>query len=402
MKNEKIINAWNKLNPSSAATDRIFEKIAEKQMSKHPVKRPLFRSPLFYATAATLLCVVTFGYIFLNPKVNTDNPTGISPSVAINSINTPSGYDFGMESNIDYPSVNGDSLLNLPGSNSFMLLGYILAEQEDGSIGLREVDIIDQPDVWGGYYNGESGLFYISVGLRGEGENIENVQFSVDEGFFATQSIGELEQREGLLKLYVGSENRLVMVGEDFDNVGSSTILDTGDITDILLIFWGIWIEESRFHDVMSTINKIDIHAKATFTDGMTAERSVTIDLSGMGVFTISPSDSELEKMQREFNERREYFTSIPLDELELIPESVSRLTAANAHLGYDELYFVYDIGYGEQAVLVQEEFIEFDEHDMFRQSFGSSPNGNYIVVLSHDAEGEIIGMLYNAPPFIQ
>ena len=49
-------------------------------------------------------------------------------------------------------------------ANMFVVKAYALEEQADGTIGLKETDLLHQSDVWGGYYVGE--YLDINGGLR--------------------------------------------------------------------------------------------------------------------------------------------------------------------------------------------------------------------------------------------
>ena len=52
---------------------------------------------------------------------------------------------------------------------------------------LKEIDLLDQPEYWGGYFDGEN--YFINMGFRYEGKNIKSVTFTTQEGFFATQQV---------------------------------------------------------------------------------------------------------------------------------------------------------------------------------------------------------------------
>ena len=401
MKNEKIIKAWNMLDPSDTTKNRIFDRIEEKRKVKHQIKRPVFRTAALLTATAAVICVAVLGVRFLTRQGQGDPDATVAQSQQPQPQQQPQQQQQPPQSQLppqqQQPSVS--STLQTPGSAyTFSLVAYTVHALPDGSFGLREVDLLDQPDVWGSYFDGENGLYYVSVGLRAEGENIRSVEFSVAEGFFAKQYIGDLKNKEGVMRSYVGSDSRLVMVGDEFDIVGNVLVLENNEMVDDLLLFWGMEIDESDFYNSgVPHPDKIDVNAIATFNNGATAERTVTIDLSGPGVGGVRPSDAEIERMYQEHLARYEYFMNIPLEEMELIPESVSRLTLNPV---YDAYYFVYDAGYGEQAILVQEEHTEFDEHGMCRKSFGGGPIGDHMVVLMRDAEGEIIGMLYKVAPF--
>ena len=155
--------------------------------------------------------------------------------------------------------VLGVSFLNMPNpANAFAVKAYALGEREDGTIQLIETDLINQPDVWGGHFDGDN--FYVSVGLRYEGQNIEHVDFITEEGFFAKQYIDELTIGDTVSKMYVGADSRLVMYGTEFDIVGNRITLDDETMTDDLLLFWG-----TPATDISEIPENIEIHSIATF-----------------------------------------------------------------------------------------------------------------------------------------
>ena len=87
--------------------------------------------------------------------------------------------------------VLGVSFLNMPNpANAFAVKAYALGAREDGTIQLIETDLINQPDVWGGHFDGDN--FYVSVGLRYEGQNIEHVDFIQKKGFLPNNTLMNL------------------------------------------------------------------------------------------------------------------------------------------------------------------------------------------------------------------
>jgi len=106
---------------------------------------------------------------------------------------------------------------------------YALEQQKEGGLGLREVDLLNQPDVWGGHFDGDN--FYVGVGVRYEGENIKSVDFTTAKGFFAKQYINKLSDGEGISEMYVGADNRLVMYADVVDT--SKTTLVIHQITSV-------------------------------------------------------------------------------------------------------------------------------------------------------------------------
>ena len=371
MKNKKIIDAWNKIEPDSAADTRILNAILDHNHSMG-FRRPRLHPAATLAASVLVICLCVAGYIFLMQQGTSDaNIETAPPQPAVNSSTLPQD------------------------KNRFVLLTYTPEIQEDDTVMLREVDLVDQPDIWGGYYDGETELFYVNIGLGCKGENIINVEFSVNKGFFARQHIGDLKFDKDSPRLYVGAENRLVMVGTDFDIIGDTVILGKDEVTNDTFLFWGTEIEESEFYEILHATGKIDIYAKAMFSDSTTAERTISIDLSSGGAYTVSPSAAKLETDSLETEQRMElseYYRSLPLEELELIPESVRPLTYDT---DYNALYFDYEIDGLIGSTLFQDEYAVFDNDGVTR---GAILGGEYLVVIKRGIDGEFTGMLYKLP----
>ena len=281
------------------------------------------------------------------------------------------------------------SLLGMPGpANTFAVKAYALEEQADGTIGLKETDLLHQPDVWGGYYDGE--YLYISVGLRYEGENIESVTFTTEEGFFAKQSISALSTGENVGRMYVGADNTLVLVGTEFEIVGSQVTLSGETMTDDLLLFWGME-SETGAHP-----NKLEMTAVATFRDGRTQEVPISVDLSsgaGLALFRKSPlSEEEQQEAQQQGAETYAYYQSLPLEDCELIEDSVEAVTD------------VYEVPLGSvvTSIITLNENMEFDEDGIWRGGPATSSDQVYIPVIRRNADGTYTGMVYRVPEELQ
>jgi len=327
MKNDKMIALWNKLNPNEKEKNRILNQIREKQKKRRPVFLPKMVSAL-----AAMICLAVLGGLFAAPN----------------------------------------------DTNIFCVKAYALESQEDGSIELREVDLLDQPDVWGGHFDGEN--FYVSVGLKYEGENIRSVDFTTAEGFFAKQYINHLSDGEGVSKMYVGEDNQLVMYGNDFDIVGDKITLDNETMTDDLLLFWGT--EATNMSEVPP---KIEITATATFNNGKTQELTITVDLSGVGVFDGAVL-SEKETQQNE--KQSEYYDNLSISQCELVPDSVKNVTDVYEYSTETSTSW-FDVYEG----------MEFDKDGFFRCGWEEEPDGTvYISVMKRDTSGGLTGMLYLVP----
>ncbi len=265
-------------------------------------------------------------------------------------------------------------------TNTFFVSAYALEPASDGTVELKEADLMEQSDVWGGHFDGEN--FYVNVGFRYDGHNIRSVEFATETGFFAKQYIGNLVDGGSISKLYVGADNKLVMYGTDFEIVGELVTLNEETMTDDLLLFWGTQATE------MSEVPKhIDIIATATFYDGRTQEVSIPIDLSGVGVTSSICNEEEIQRHM----ERIDYYKNLPLEKCELLEESVETVTD------------VYEVALGISTswITIRDE-MEFDEDGIWRggtrSDFTETGLEIYIPVIKRDVSGVYTGMLYRVP----
>lgn len=269
--------------------------------------------------------------------------------------------------------------------NAFVVKAYVMEQSEDGSLALRETDLLDAQDYWGGHYDGETGNYFINVALKYEGENIERVTFRTEDGFFARQRLSDYETLDGVQRVYVGPDNRLAVVGTDFDVVGGELTLDAFDDPDDLLLFWGGHADSLR--DIP---HQAEFTATALFRDGTTQQVPITLDLSGK-VSTMSFSPSEAERREKERQD--EYFRTLPLDRCELVEDSVMPVTDV-----YD--YRIDDSGFGHVTLKYFDIFdSEFDKDGVFRIGLYG---WTHIAVLRRDAEGNLTGMVYRIPEELQ
>ncbi len=278
-------------------------------------------------------------------------------------------------------AVLATSIAGMPNpANAFFVSAYALELAGDGTIKLKETDLIEKSDVWGGHFDGEN--FYVNVGLRYAGSNIRRVDFTTETGFFAKQHIGSLDVGKNVSKLYVGADNKLVVYGTEFEIVGGTVTLSEETMTDDLLLFWG-----TQATDMDEVPKHIDITATAAFYDGRTQEVSVPIDLSGMGItsFTLSEEDIQRDK------EERDYYENLPLEKCELLEESVETVTD------------VYEVKLGTSTdwITINDE-MEFNEDGIWRGGtrgdFSAAVYEVYIPVIKRDANGVYTGMLYRVP----
>lgn len=139
--------------------------------------------------------------------------------------------------------------------------------------------------------------------------------------------------------------------------------------------------------------DEIIVHAKATFTNRKTAEKDTVIKLSGTGAYTYNPSEEEKLQMQKDGEAHRLLLQSIPLEQCEVLPDSVQALTYGNTyeyHMG-DPLATSYKP--------ITEEFMDaapFDENGIFRIGSRLPEDGSdgYIAVIKRDSDDTFTGMV--------
>lgn len=264
--------------------------------------------------------------------------------------------------------------------NVFVVKAYALELASDGAVELKEMDLMEQSDIWGGHFDSEN--FYVNVGLRYDGSNIESVDFITEKGFFAKQYTGSLSVEDNVSKLYVGPEHKLAVYGTEFEIVGSMIMLNEETMTDDLLLFWGT--QATGIGDIPK---HIDIKAIATFRDGQTQELTIPIDLSGMGVASFTGSEEDHQRWEDEWT----YYMNLPLEKCELLEETVEVVT---------DVYKV-DVGTGTDWITI-DDAMEFDEDGIWR----GGTRGNvtdvgyevYIPIIKSDANGVYTGMIYRVP----
>ncbi len=266
-------------------------------------------------------------------------------------------------------------------ADAFTVKAYALECGEDGGVRLAETDLLERQEILGGRFDGEN--FYLNIGLRAEGQNIDHVAFTAKEGFFATQRVGDLTSGKNVSKLYVGPENRLAVYGREFKAAGSEITLDGGTEAEDLLLFWGI-----RVPDAGSLPQQAEIKAVVTFRDGKTEETSVTIPLRGQVMVYTETIDEEALRLARE---EFDYYQSLPLEDCELLEDTMETVTE------------VYEcaVGYG---VTYHRDFdkMPFDGDGLFRAGVSHDGDIIYLTVIRRNGDGTYTGMVYRVPPALE
>jgi len=280
MKNEKIANAFNTIHPGDEVKNRVYNRVMQKQQKKHPA----FKTAASLATAAAVICLMVFGSMFLSPQ----------------------------------------------GDNIFAIKAYAMEQQADGSIELRELDLINENPYWSSHNDGS--VFYVNANLKCEGENIKSVDFFTDCGFFAKQYLkienGKIITEDGVTASYCKApgdvDYTLVRYGNDFEVIGSSFTLGNDAMNDDFLLFIGVEVSDWRDNP-----SQITVRAVATFNNGKTQEQMIVLDLTtglgGSGTVVMPPN--ELERIRTEAIRFEELIHSMPLEQCEVVSGSEIILT---------------------------------------------------------------------------
>ncbi|MCL2353237.1 MAG: hypothetical protein FWC69_01250 [Defluviitaleaceae bacterium] len=298
---------------------------------------------------------------------------------------------------------------NGSGNNVFSFRVYGAEMQPDGTLIWREIDIT-QLHGWGGYYDGE--VLYISLGLwfEFEGQNIDTVEFSLEDGFFATQYIGNWGQTPGVPRAHVGippcfTTSRLVQYGHEFDKVGN-TITFGNTMPDDILLFWAsydIGMNEWMFGDMV-----LEIGVKATFDNGEVQQQQLVLNFQdnpgGGTMWTpegVLPEPEGFLRLDPLTAEQHEYLMSTPLESFMLIEDSIQTFAGdREVFIFYvDEDYYPLNIGvpifpeyWSRERVL---ENMPWFEDGVWRTLLGSYQGVVYIAVIEMNEDSTFTGRVY-------
>ena len=218
MKNEKIVQAWDRLNPCENSADNIRKKIEKRIYVRMRTNRLIVKG-------VVLSCVARW--------------LGQRPLLHCRTFHV-----------------------------------YALEQTESNELIIKEIGINEQTTVWGGYYDGEN--YYLNLGFRCGGENIEYVRLSTTASFFAKQTLSEDGSVFSRPALFLGSENRLALQGTEFDVLDDSVVLKREELLmDDYLIFLGI----SDFRAFQCT-EKIEVTADVFYQDGTSRTYPISFDFS--------------------------------------------------------------------------------------------------------------------------
>ena len=371
---------WSAERVKELTMSRITTKSGTYEMAQKQRKRPIFKMAVSFASIAAVICLMVLGGTLLFPQ------TG----------------------------------------NAFELKAYALEQQADGSIERREVDLVNESYGWS--FNDDGENVYINIWLKCDGENIESVDFYVDEGFFAKQYI--IRENGQIVTDGVpmaGSGSTILRYGNDYVNAGSHFTLNTDEMTDDLLVFWGR--ESRRVGNDLNLPSELTIRAVATFSDGKTQEEVLALDFNpgqGFGVITEALTDEEIALHRSESLRYDAFLHSIPLEQCEVVPGS-ERILAYGDTFEYEIISSPGISGAtpGTAMFPISEESMDpdnarnlerdgykglFDENGVAR--FGASVNlfnlwdgydgsDGFIAVIETNGDGTFIGKTYRVPGWL-
>ncbi len=264
--------------------------------------------------------------------------------------------------------------------NRFSVTAYAL-EAGDPAQPLEASRLVEAQDVIGSYFDGET--LYINLCLKYEGENLQSVDFIAKEGSFAKQIIGDPRAGENPPQLYVGADSRLAVYGDVFEPIGDTlTLRDQTDLDGVLLFWCG------PAEDTMDHPDSIGIKAVATFRDGQTQAADLSVDLTGSTGMGIAGCGKTSEEDIARWNAQFDYYTTLPLEDCELLEDSVEDVTGKE----------VYEARIGTGISFLRDfDMLEFDENGVYRSGYGEDGGEVYMPVLKKE-EGRLYGMVYRVP----
>ena len=369
MKHEQIVRAFDLIAPDEEAKARVWEKACQKQQKKN-VGLKLAGAAI---AAAAVFCLVFFGGPLLKGE-------------------------------------NEDDL--------FTITAYALSEGENGTYRLTEADMADgRPEYWGGLIDDETQTIYVSLDLKCEGADLDSVEVSAKEGFFARQYIGDLDQNapDNESLLFVGPENHLVLAGPEFEIIGDSFTFDREGL-DGCLYFWGTSYEVPADTDPASYgpefPAELRFQAQATLADGKTVEREIVIDLSGIGSIVAYATPEEIAAEEERIAEHRRLMDLIPLEEC--VPDEERSLQG----LTYGDTFeypgegpeYIYTFTINEETpqllaifggALRISAYLPTDGSDGHYVTLNNNGDGTFSVI-THIVPGEVILRYYEGGPAYQ
>jgi|GEM_PF-1460071 len=287
-------------------------------------------------------------------------------------------------------------------SNPFIMRVYAMELQPDGTYVRQEIDITRLYG-WGEHYDGE--VLHIGLGLwfAFEGENIKTVEFSLENGFFSTQFIGNRGDVPNTTSWHIDippdfTVSRLVMYGDVFDKVGSVISFGSTMPNDILL-FWSSY--NISINEWLQGDRVIEIDVMVTFEGGETQTEQIILDFGdgwGVGWFDaglLSDADDYV-FLDWFTNEQLEFVETAPLEHFTHLPDALKELPRNPldmmdeqfrfAHLFSIEGYKSYQISIGMWVY----------DNGLGRMPMGVSGDYGFIVNITKDDDGNLNARAYS------
>jgi len=415
MKNDNLINAWGKLDPSEASKTRILDKVSEKIQNRYQPKRTALRYIAMIASITVVISVVIFGAVYIASQGGFVTHSGTHAPQANGDAPVYSQGNPGISSFSPTEQAEASKLPVQESGNAFTLLAFSFELQADGSVMLSELNILDRDLTGPDYpfamdkYDPENDVYYSGVGLICKGSNLDHVHFSVDEGFFGMLVRSDLTKwyysdfassRVNVMEIFPGDVSITGWHFNDFIILGKTVSISMLDPDFDCILMWGI----TGIFEANNCSREIAINAEATFNDGTTAGQVMTIDYMPE---LIIEREEGYRLARIKFMERLEYYRSIPLEQCELIPGSVQKVTHVYR---YDTGPLIDDPGSQYPGVCVISEYgfasgrdgYEFDDDGVMvicgGDTLGDGDVRGYILVIKLEDDGSTTGMLYRTP----
>lgn len=308
MKNDKIINAYNAIQPADGAQERVFEKAMQKQQKgfsriSRPATSTALKIAASLATAAAVICIMVLG---------TTLPT--SPAAQ--------------------------------GGNSFSLRAYAMDYNEDGSVDLREVNLTQQEDLFIFFFDGTSVILHTTFAIKCEGSNIESVTFYGTGGSFAEHHLASppdwvldatIDKPAQWLRFDEGGDSIVKDGVPVFENgapalsgfintgLGNELTLDSESLAKNVMLSWATDISDGQ------TPSETTIRAVATFTDGQTQEETLTLK-HPHSMRSVDVMQEDAERAQIVSGKVWELIHSIPLEQCQVVEGTEMTLSSGETY----------------------------------------------------------------------
>jgi len=191
-----------------------------------------------------------------------------------------------------------------------------------------------------------------------------------------------------------------------FDNLGNKMTFDRRyiDLLDIgLLLFWVFDADE-----FVSTNPNMEVSVSVVFSDGFTGYETVVFDPSNIVVHHYVDYDYIRDDANAQLRSLLDYYLNIPLEECELVPDSVSPVV--DGIFSYEIGDKRYEVNVLEITMLFEYDGIRrivrgestFNEDNTRRISFGDNAGSDdemgYLAIIKRDVDGSMTGMVFRTP----